>query len=745
MKKNLLFILVVVISILPCYNLLGQQYGKIRGFVTDSTTGEVLAFGNAYVEELKVGSYTDANGAFLINKIPAGRSYKVIISYVGYNSKTLDVFVAPNKITEIYVELNPSGVALQEVQKIGEKVIDKNATDIGLERIDVRRLEILPKGVETDVFRSLQFLPGVQSTGDVSARYYVRGGASNQNLVMLNGITVYNPFHALGIFSVFDPDMINSLEFYKGGFTAEYGSRLSSVMSIVSKDGNKNNFGMKASSSFLTGKVLLEGPIPNGSFMLTGRKNYSNEILKQFLNDKEAPIDFYDVSFKANYSNPDLIKNGKFVAFGFLSSDELDENDPQSERFNWKNNIFGFQWIQFYDSPLFTNLNISFSEFTGEVDPRESPALKRSNSVNDMTIGLDATYIFDSEDEIGVGVNFKLLDTKLYLENNTGAVTELNTSSANFSLYGKYKLLRYENFGIDIGTRINMTGLAEKSEAFFPEPRVSVTYRIIPEVALKAAWGIYQQEMATISDENEIISLFEPWVITPGYLNPSRAIHYTGGIDFDFLSNLTLSLEGYFKTIKDLPIINDQKVYSSDPDLVSGKGEAYGWEALFNFSPHPFNIIASYSLSWAYNEVDDWVYRPKYDTRHSVNLSLEYDFGYGWTASAVWIYSSGLPFTQLAGFYDKTYFTNFFTEWYLNTDERPFSILSDKNLGVLPDYHRLDLSVGYKFPFFFTNMTIDVSVINVYDRKNIFYFERDTGERVNMLPLLPTATVKIEI
>lgn len=745
MKKNKLRILIVSIVLLFCLNTLAQQYGKLRGFVSDSTTGEVLAYGNAYIEELKIGAYTDANGAFLINQVPANRKYSVIISYVGYNSKTLDVFIAPNKITEIYVKLKPTGVALQEVEKVGEKIIDKNATDIGLERIDVRRLEVLPKGVETDVFRSLQFLPGVQSTGDVSARYYVRGGASNQNLVLLNGVTVYNPFHALGMFSVIEPDMINSIEFYKGGFTSEYGSRLSSVMSIVTKDGNKNNFGLKASSSFLTGKVLLEGPIPNGSFMLTGRKNYSNEILKKFLNDKEAPINFYDVSFKANYSNPDLIKNGKFVVFGFLSSDILDENDPQAEEFKWENNIIGFQWIQFYESPLFTNLGISVSKFKGNVKPNLSNALKRNNTVDDLTLSLDATYIFDSKDEIGIGTSFKLIDTDLFLENETGAVTQLTSSSGNFSLYGKYKFLRFDNFGIDIGSRINLTSLSDKGGSFFPEPRVSFTLRILPEVALKGAWGVYRQEMATISNENEIISLFEPWVITPGYIEPSKAIHYTGGIDVDLSNIFSIGIEAYYKTIKNLPIINDQKVFSSDPDLVAGDGEAYGWEFLTRFTPYPFNITASYSLSWAYNEVDNWTYHPKYDTRHAVNLSLEYNFGGGWTASIVWIYNSGLPFTELAGFYDKTYITDYFSEWYLTGLDKPFSILADRNLGRLPDYHRLDINVGYKFAFAFTNISLDASIINVYDRKNIFYFERDSGRRVNMLPFLPTATIKVEL
>jgi len=740
------FLAVLIITLFFTQNnLRSQQFGKLRGFVSDSLSGEVLAFGNAYIEALKIGAYTDENGAFLINKIPAGKNYSVIISYVGYESKTVNALISSNKITVIKVALNPVGFAMQQIEKIGKKIIGKNATDIGLERIDVRKLEILPKGVEADVFRSLQFLPGVRSTGDVSARYYVRGGASNQNLVLLNGITVYNPFHALGLFSIIDPDMINSVEFYKGGFTSEYGGRLSSVLSIVSKDGNKNNFGLKASSSFLSAKALVEGPVPNGSFMITARKNYSNYVLKKFLNDKEAPVEFYDVSYKLNYANPDMLKNGKFVFFGFLSSDMLDEKDPLREEFKWQNNLIGFRWIQFYDTPLFTEVGISTSEFLGEVKPNLSNALERYNKISDLTMHTDATYIFDSKDELAVGANFKLINSELYLENQKGAVSDVSTSSGNFSLYAKYKFLRSENFGIDVGSRINLTGMNKQGGSFFPEPRISFTYRVIPEIALKGAWGIYQQELATISDENEVISLFEPWVITPDYLKPSRAIHYTGGLEFNFWGNTKFTIEGYYKVLQNLPIVNDKKVFSSDPDLVAGSGESYGWEFLYNINYNRISFTSSYSLSWAFTEVDDWVYYPKYDSRNSVNLSLEYNLGGGWTASAVWIYSSGLPFTQLIGFYDKTYFGSFYDEWYLSLDERPFSILGDKNVGRLPDYHRLDLGVSYKFALFAANFSVDASIINVYDRNNIFYFERDTGERVNMLPFLPTATIKMEL
>ena len=157
--------------------------------------------------------------------------------------------------------LSPVNIQLEEIEKIGEKFKRPNETDIGLQKLDIREIESLPKGVETDIFRTLHFLPGVQATGDISARYYVRGSSSDQNLVLYNGVSVYNPFHALGLFSIIDPEMINSLEFYKGGFPAEYGGRMSSVLNLVTKDGNKNKYSGSATMSFLTAKASVEGSV----------------------------------------------------------------------------------------------------------------------------------------------------------------------------------------------------------------------------------------------------------------------------------------------------------------------------------------------------------------------------------------------------------------------------------------------------------------------------------------------------
>jgi len=741
---SILFNVVLILSIFFPEPVYSQQTGDLRGFVTDSTNGEALVFCNVFIDEVKTGASTNDRGLYLIKSIPSGKEYEVTVSYVGYKTKVLNVFVKPEGITELNVQLTPLSVELQTIEKVGEKVVRENQIDISLDRISVRQVEVLPKGVETDVFRTLQYVPGVNTTGDVTAKYYVRGGSGDQNQVLFNGVEIYNPFHSLGLFSVIEPNVINSMEFFKGGYTAEYAGRISSVMNVVSKDGNKNRFGFKGGISFLTAKALVEGPIPNGSFIISGRKSYNSEVLKNFFNDQTVPIDFYDMSFKVTYSSSDIFNNAKFSVFGYFTNDKVDYNDPFREEFSWQNNLVGFEWLQIYDIPLFSRLGISVSTFEGEVIPNLSSLKPRYNSLQDFTITFDMNYVYDNRDEIGLGLKLKTVNSELTQTNYVGLESNYEDFAGNISVYGKYKFMRWKNFGLDAGTRINLTGLTESGSGTF-EPRVSLTYRFIPSIAFKAAWGIYLQEVLTVSDEDEIISIFEPWIITPNYLNASKSIQYIAGLDIDITDQTLFSVEGYYKVLQNIPIVNDEKFTVTDPDLLSGQGESYGWEFLLDYSLEPVNITTSYTLSWAYRETEEWVYYPKYDTRHSINLILEFNLGSGWIASGAWNYSSGYPFTELIGFYDKFFFNSGIGNEIIQGEYQQYAYLGDKNLGRLPSYHRMDVSILKRIDLSLMNMELGVSIINLYDRQNIFYFNRDTGEVINMLPFLVTATAMIEI
>jgi len=285
MNRRKFYLLILLLSITLNHNLFSQEKGTLRGVVLDSTNAEALPFGNVLIKELGLGASTNNRGYFVIRSITANQTYTLLVSYVGYKSKSFSVKVEPDKITELEIRLAPSSIQLQTIEKVEYLVEEENVPDISKTTITPKQIEYIPKGVESDLLRALATLPGVQSTGDVSAKFNVRGGESNQNMVLLDGISVYYPFHSIGLFSVIDPDIVNNVEFFRGGYSANYGRALSSVLKIITKDGNKNNFAGSFSASLLSAKGLIEGPIPEGSFYITARKSISNDILKKFVND----------------------------------------------------------------------------------------------------------------------------------------------------------------------------------------------------------------------------------------------------------------------------------------------------------------------------------------------------------------------------------------------------------------------------------------------------------------------------
>ena len=724
--------------------VLPQSSGSLRGVVTDSLTSESLTYANVFIKELEIGSSTDDHGYYFIPSIPANKKYTVTVSYIGYLSKSETVMIAPNKITNLDVDISPNSVKFQTIEKIGVRLIEKNAPDIGLKRISIKSIQALPKGVETDVFRSLQYMPGVNFAADVSAKYYVRGGDNNQNLVLLNGATIYNPFHALGLFSVIDPDMIKNIKFYKGSSPAEYGGRLSSVMDIKTIDGNRNRVSGQASLSLLTAKAMVEAPIPHGSVVVTGRRSYNTKILKDFLNDKTIPFDFYDASIKLNYSNPNFIPGSKFVLHYFTSNDKLNNKDLFKEDFFWTNDVFGFSWFKVYDIPLFSELNVSVSKFKGKVSPNLSTARAIQNDVQDITFNYKFNYIYSSKDEMSMGLQIHSIETNLFLENNTGVFSNNNIKGVNIVMFAKYKLLRSDKFGLDFGVRYNLTGLTNKGANYF-EPRISFTYTPFASISIKGAWGKYQQEITTISDENEVVSVFSPYTIVPRYLSTPRSTHYSLGLEIYFTDFWKVNTEIYYKNLYNITAINPDNNYFGTRSLVSADGESYGLEMSSVLSLSPFKLIASYTFSYAYKEVDNWLYYPKYDSRHFLNLILETNIGKGWKASLVWSYKTGLPFTPTTGFYQKLLMSDLRRDWDIYSNYIPYAILGDKNIARLTQYHRLDFSLSKKFQIGFIQYEIGADIINVYNRNNIFYFDRSTGKQVNMLPFLPTFSIKVKL
>lgn len=743
--KMFIFLLFIILSTVS----LAQNTGTFRGFVIDSLSGEALAYANVFIKKIEIGTSTDSKGYFIITSLPSSDDYKAEISYVGYKKKIVSFKIFSNKITDIKIFLVPSEIELQTIEKTGRIIYGENLTNIGIQKLSAKRINDLPKGVEGDIFRSLQYLPGIQTTNDISARFHVRGGASNENLFLLDYIPIYNPFHALGLFGSIDPEVIKNVELHLGGFGPKYSGRLSSVIKLITKDGNRNKYTASFNSSLMSIKSSVQGPFKGGSFIVTGRKSYSNKILNNFLNDDNIPIKFYDLFFKANYANEKIMPNGKFSIEAFSSGDNIINNNPLLADAKWTNNALGISWFQFVDKPIFYTIDFSFSNFEGEFIPNSSGEKPIKNNVKDYTGKMNISYVFASKDQLSVGVKFKDVTTELLLQNSFGQRANIGSredrANVNMSLFAKYKLLRFNNFALDVGTRLNLIGLSKNGKNRYFEPRVSLSYNLSEKLSYKAAWGIYQQEITTFTDEDVVITYFEPWIITPEYLIPAKAIHYITGFEWNYSGKLSFSIEGYYKTISNLPVLNERKVFITDNDFVSGSSKAYGADILFRYNHSLFSFTTSFSHGYVNKSANNKTYISRYDIRNSLKAILEFNIYKGWKASATWIYYSGMPFTLLAGFYDKLHIDNPNNMSSLLGPQIVTPLLGKRNASRLPEYHRLDFNISKRLDLTFVKIYLNFSIINVYNRKNIFYFDINSGKRVNMLPFLPTIDVKIEL
>lgn len=715
--------------------------GSVRGLVTDSVSGESIIYANVVIKGTTLGGSSNNDGYYYIPSVPEGRQ-TLLVSHLNYQTKEILINVSSDRINEVDVQLFPREVELEDISVVGKKIVRPNETDLGLEKISIHEIEMVPTGFEADIFRVLQSTSGVSSTGDVTSQYYVRGGGGDQNLVLLNGATIYNPFHALGVFSVVDPEMISGMEFYKGGFSPDYGGRLSSILNIITKDGNKNSYHGSVNLGMISGKASVEGPIPDGSFIATIRKSYYTQLLKKYLN-KEAPFNFYDASFKVNYSNPDFDKGGKYVLYMFLSRDEVLNDSPFLEDFNVKNNVVGLNWHKVWASPLFSVFNISYSGYNAALFPNLSKSRPKDNSISDFTADLNFTYMYDNKDEMSFGLQNKHLRTHLKMENLRDVSLDYMQDGWDINAYGNYKFYRFEKFGLELGMRAKFIALSQKRPFIF-EPRIGINYRPNALYSFKLSVGRYSQEISALGSDYELITIFQPWIITPERNKSPEATQLSAGVAAYFTEHLTVEAEAYYKIITNLYDINERKYTSRFFDFVNVDGKSYGLELLSKYQSADLFIKLTYSLSWAYKIINGEKYTPRYDVRHIGNLLCGINLGGGWTTSLTWSIKSGMPFTPIVGFYDRMPMDNIWGGFLFETFEAVVD-WGERNSNRLPVYHRLDISMSKKFRTGFADFTAGLSILNVYDRKNIYYFNKDTGERIYMLPILPSIYVQAEL
>ncbi|NMD00759.1 MAG: TonB-dependent receptor [Bacteroidales bacterium] len=756
------YLKLLIISIL--FPLMGYNQSTIRGFVYDKSNGEPIMFANVLIKNTKIGATTDVNGFFNFTKLQPG-TYTLRVLYIGYDTVNVQVTVKDKEIVTKKIYLSESSVMLNEFVVSADKTDKTEQVRISVNKITPKQIERIPSvGSEPDFAQYVQVLPCVIFTGDQGGQLYIRGGSPIQNKVLLDGMVVYNPFHSIGFFSVFDSDLIRNADVYTGGFNAEYGGRISSVMDITTKDGNRNRQSGKISASTFGSKLVLEGPLLKSedqsktslSYVFSGKTSYireSSKFLYSYVDSAGIPFSFNDFYGKLSLNT----ENGsKINLFGFRFTDDV--KYKALSNFNWKSGGLGSNIILVpAGSPFLFKVNFSYSNY--EITLKESDGLPRSSLINGFNLGLSFNY-FMGKNELNYGIETFGFKTDFNYYNAVGRKIDQVQNTTELAAFVKYKIAT-EKMVIEPGFRLQYYASLSKIS---PEPRIGVKYNISDVLRYKLASGIYSQNFISANSDRDVVNLFYGFLSSPELSDlPSkfdgkdvtsslqRSYHIVSGFEYDLTKNIDLNIEGYFKRNIQLTNINRNKIFEDSgdnwqvPDLLKKdfiveNGNAYGVDLTLKYDYKRTYFWMAYSLGYV-DRYDGFVnYVPIYDRRHNINVVATRTLGKNldWELSARWNFGSGFPFTRTGGYYEQLQISEINTNL-ASTNALLALLYGDLNAGRLPSYHRLDLTLK-KTVEFSKNSTLEItlSCTNVYNRENIFYYDRIANKRVNQLPIIPS-------
>ncbi len=756
MKKSIALLALVMFSI----TALWAQNATVRGYVYNDADGEPAIFTNVSIGGTSYAAATDLNGFYSIPGIPPG-TYDIIAFGIGYDSTvTKSVSLSADRILTKNIFLKEKAYELAGVDISAEREEKITEVQISKTTIDVEQIQKLPSvGGEADVAQYLQVIPGVIFTGDQGGQVYIRGGSPVQTRILLDGITIYNPFHSIGFFSVFETDIIKNIDVYTGAFSAEYGGRISAIMDIRTRDGNKRRHSGKIAVSPFQSKLILEGPLMKQkesgasiTYLLTGKYSYldrTSKTLYSYVDEGEIPYTFRDFYGKINFGSA---AGTKFNLFGFNFRDIV--NFDGTAKYDWNTLGMGTNFVIVPGgSSTIIGGNIAYSNYDLSLDQFDGQ--NRRSAIRGFNIGLDFKY-FIRDGDIKYGVLINGFSTEFEFINSFNQIQDQNQNTTELSLFFNFRKTFKKKLVLEAGFRMEYYASLSNIS---PEPRVGLKYNVTDKLRLKAAAGLYSQNLISAKPDRDVVDLFTGFLSGPeqNLLRPDgseakhklqKAYHGVVGVEVDVAKGLELSLEGYLKNFTQLISINRNKQFETDSDYQLETGRAYGMDFLVKYEKGGFNLWATYSLGYVRRTDATQTYAPHYDRRHNTNVVLSYGFGNNdsWEAGLRWNFGSGFPFTRTQGFYeDIDFVTNGIqTNYTTNNGQLGIVYEEDLNSGRLPNYHRLDLSMK-KWWAISENSRVEViaSLTNVYNRENIFYFDRVEFDRVNQLPILPSLAVSL--
>ncbi len=766
-------LVLVTIIILTSLGFAMAQTAMVRGFIYEEESGEPAIFSNVYLQGTNFGASSDVNGYFLISKVPPG-DYTLMATYLGFDTIAVPITLAAGAIQDKKLFLKKSSVRLETVTVSAERAEARTETRTSVVKVTSRDIKKIPSiGGQADIAQYLQVVPGVVFTGDQGGQFYIRGGSPIQNKVMLDGMMVYNPFHSIGLFSVFETDMIRNADIYTGGYNAEHGGRISSVMDITTKDGNKKRMSGVVGASTFGARAMLEGPIVkqksvdkgSSSFILSVKNSYleqSSKIFYDYIDEDGLPFNFTDIYGKVSLN----AANGSKVSFfGFNFTDKVNNYKAISD-FGWNSYGGGANFVVIPGkSPVLIEGNFAYSLYHSEIN--STTLSDRYSEIGGFNGGLNFTY-FLGKDELKYGVEVEGYRTEYEFQNFIGRKIEQTENTTQLGLYLKYKAT-IGKFLIEPGLRVQWyASLAE----ILPEPRLAVKYNATDWLRFKFAGGYYSQNFIAATSDRDVVNLFYGFISGPDNLPATfdgeevtsklqRSQHAILGTEIDISNSISLNIEGYYKNFPQLTNINRFKIYGDDAppgasdvetkDFIIEKGNAYGFDLVAKYEHKKVYFWFVYSLGYVnryYEDTEGEIqhYTPHFDRRHNINVILSYVTGpkRQWEFSARWNFGTGFPFTQVQGFYEYLTFPGGLNTGYEDENGQLGLIYGELFGGRLPTYHRLDIDMKKNFYLSAkTKMVLNVSVTNVYNRENVFYVDLVTNEVVYQLPFMPSVGLSV--
>ena len=753
--------------------LFNSSYSQVvlTGYIEEVGSGERLPYSNVYVSELEIGSSSNENGYFtLVGEIKSGMTLKA--SYVGY--KTQNIILTDDMLNgNLVISLTALTSTLNEVVVSTESSKFLQAsTEISNHKMSVQQISLMPSIGEVDIFRSLQLLPGVSATNENSSGLYVRGGQPQENLVLLDGIKVYNVDHFFGFFSAFNANAIKSVDLYKGAFPSKYGGRLSSVIDLTGKVGSFNEVKGGLNVNLLSASASVEVPfLDKFSFFASGRRSFTDILQTSFFEkiyDQFDPDDdienldpwvpnfnFFDLNAKLSYkpTRDDLItfsfysgednlvetsdtRRSQYPNFGDI--DEIEIRGDLDRISRWGNNGYSFKWSRQWNPKFFNSLNISYSQYYNYQDDSYfvnaiipdldstifdlSVILDQDNKVEDFTARYDAELLSGKNNKFEFGLEFTRSDIDyLFVRDDTLTIIDNSQLSDLYSAYVSYNLTSVKNLNLKVGLRLSSYDLTKEN---YLAPRFQLDYEFIDNIKIKLGYGVHNQFVKQIIGENVTSRSRDFWQLSDNNdINVGESTHYIAGLSYENNSWL-IDTELFYKDIKN---ITEFSLRFQNTNLNSlffnGDGDVKGFETLVQKKMDKYTGWISYSYIDAENIFPLLNYGKPFPApntqKNEFKIFNNYEIN-GWNFSLNFIYGSGKAFTEPSYNYNIT----LLDESVLN-----YIGVGPKNGSLLPDYHRLDISVHHIFNIQKSKGDIGISIFNLYNKINTWYYEYNFDQR----------------